>query len=538
MGFIRWISQHINVAILFTLVLGLLLRVWQIGQVPKGITHDELGYIFNAYSIATSGKNIFGEFLPLFTWMALPYMPGTIYGMVPFFLLLPLSPATGRLPGALLGVADIFLLYVFVYKLFRNKWLSILSAVFLAISPWHLHFSRSAYDPNFALFFYLIGILVFLHEIEKKKLPIFSSLLISCGVYSYRGMSIIAFPLMLLMLGYAAFVLKASKKQLFVFGVGFLAICLSLILVIALFGKAYIAEGQAVFRNPKMQEAIDTKIREAEGQLVLRRIFINKPSFIISSLRENYIRAYSPEYLFLYTEPNQIYSIWSRGRLYFIDLIFIILGMYYVFRHYPKQAWLVIGLLLIGGLPGGIGGMSYSARNYFLSIIFPIITALGVISIFSWKLPKKILMAGVVGIVVVYTYMLGSYLFDYYFRYASQGAEAWAYSFREVTTIINNNKNLVERVIVAPASLGDVVQYSLYTSIPATEVQKIIHNKSVGNPGEVYSYENVQFMANCEILQKQPKTLIITRGEWCLREATPSSQIRDFYRNTLWRIYD
>lgn len=64
------------------------LRFWQLGFVPVGVTHDELGYIYNSYSISQTGKNVFGEFLPFLTWLNIggfPFLPVPIYISVPFF---------------------------------------------------------------------------------------------------------------------------------------------------------------------------------------------------------------------------------------------------------------------------------------------------------------------------------------------------------------------------------------------------------------------------------------------------------------------
>jgi hypothetical protein len=539
MGFISHLSKSFNWYILCILLLGAGLRLWQIGEVPKGITHDELGYIYNAYSIATTGKNIFGEILPVFTWMVkegFPFMPGTIYGMVPFFWFLPLTPAFARLPGALISVADIFLLYLLVYALFNKKPIALLSALFLAISPWHVHFSRTAYDPNFSLFFYLLGIVVFVYEIQKRRLPVFSTLCIFLGIYSYRGMSIIAFPLLLLLTAYGVAILNASRRQWIFFGAAICAIAASMVLVVVMVGKGYTAEGVALFSNAKMQETIDIKIREAEGPLPLRRFFLNKPTLIVSNFRENYIRSYSPEYLFLYTEANQIYSIWSRGRIYFIDLFFIIAGIFFLMKFFPRQAWFIIGLVLIGGLPGGFGGAPYSARNYFLSAIFPIISALGVWGLLSLKLKKKFLVLIGMGILVAYTYALSSYLFDYYNRYASQGAEAWAYSLKQVSREVNKSKGNAEKVMVFPVTFGDVAQYSLYTGISAPGIQEIWQKKQEKNSLTTFTYENVEFISGCPDVQPSNTIVIITQ-DTCLKESTPSAYIRDFYGNPLWEIY-
>ncbi len=527
------------------IILGSILRLWQLGIVPQGVTHDEMGYIFNAYSIALTGKNVFGETMPFLTWMfkgGFPFMPGTTYAIVPIFWIFPLSAMAGRLPSAILGIADISLIYILATQLFQKKNLALLSALFLAVSPWHLHFARSAYDPNFSLFFYLFGTVLFLFEIKTKKLPIFSSLAFLIGIYSYRGMSIVAFPLFFILLSYAFFVMKARKKQIIFFLCSIVIILMSLAAVTLSIGSSYITEGQTILSNPKMQEEIDTKIREAGGPLIVRRIFINKPVQIINNFRENYIKSYSPEFLFLYTEPNQIYSIWSRGRLYFIDLIFSILGGIYLYKLKKKQALFIFSLFLIGSLPGGVGGLPFSARNFFLSIIFPILSSGGVLFLIEEKILKKLKPAIIIAIVIIYAYAISGYLFDYYYRYSDQASESWAKSLKDVSSYINNTKNSYRKIIVAPSSFGDFVQYAFYTHLSPIEVQRVWLSRISSNAEEELKYKNIYFLSSCpekeKDMQKNSESILyISRGN-CLKNSKVKETIRDFYRNEVWKIYN
>lgn len=397
--------------LLLIIPLASFLRFWQLGIVPVGVTHDELGYIYNSYSISQTGRNVFGEFLPLFTWLNIggfPFLPVPIYFSIPFFWLFGLSANAGRLPSAILGTLDVFLLYILVKQIFNKTSLALLSALFLAISPWHLHLSRSAYDPNFALFFYLLGIVIFIYEVRSKKLPIFSVVAMFFAIFSYRGMNPIFPVLIIALVWYGIAFLNMSRKQLIVFflSVGF--VVLVIVSVVLINGKAYTAEAR-IWDDPKMQENIDIQIREAQGPLFVRRLFLNKPMYVLNKLRENYIRAYSPEFLSLYTEPSKIYSIWTRGRIYFLDIVFIILGVAYLYKLNKHKASFVLLLMLIGGLPGMIGGFPYSARNFFLSVFFPILSAGGVLFLLQNVVVERLKIILIIVLVTSYMYLGATY---------------------------------------------------------------------------------------------------------------------------------
>lgn len=527
------------------LMLAAFLRFWQLGIVPQGVTNDEMGYIYNSYSIAMTGRNVFGDFLPFLTWVnqgGYPFLPVSTYVSIPFFWLFGLSAAVGRLPSAILGVMDIVLLYLLVMQLFKDRTLALLSSLFLAISPWHLHFSRSAYDPNYALFFYLLGTVVFFNETEHKKLPIFSSLSFLVAIFSYRGMNVIFLPLTLILGWYGITVLKISRRQVVTFGIGVILILVSLTSVILINGKNYIAESFST-DGSKMQEDIDTQIREAQGPLFVRRLFLNKITYRINTLRENYVRAYSPEFLFLYTEPNKIYSIWSRGRIYFIDLFLIIAGIAYLCKIKRNAAHFIILMILIGGLPGMIGGFPYSARNLFLSLFFPVLSAGGVLFLLLNDSLKRLRKLFIVLFILVYSYLIGGYLFDYYGRYAYYGAEPWFKSLKEVSSVIMQNKTKYTIVTVGTSSFPDLLQYAFYSVTSPTLVQKAWQERQ-NNTAYSFTINNIHFTTSC-LTDKdgyitkdtlQNKQLVIVHDR-CGKKSVPDHAIRDYFGNVVWKIY-
>jgi hypothetical protein len=502
-----------------------------------------MGYIYNAYSIAKTGKNVFGEPFPFLTWMVkdgFPFMPVPMYLTAPLFFILPLIPFVGRLPSAVFGVIDVLLLFVLVKELFRDRTLALLSAAILAISPWHLHFSRSAYDANFSLFFYLSGIVMFIWNINRKKSPLIALPFFFLAFFSYRGMSILAIPILLVLLLWSMYAKRMSTKHrgIVILGIGIM--CATTIATITLVGRPFSVEGLSQFIDPKIQEEVDSSIRESYGPLVLRRIFLNKPTYIAARLRENYMRLYSPEFLFLTTEPHQIYSIWTRGRLYFFDLPFIILGIIFLLRTKRKETALIVSLMLIGGLPA-LAGQPYSSRAYLLSSLYPILAAGGIVRIASLSKRYSFGKVMILFIVLGYVFSLGSYLFDYYGRYAHQGAEAWAKSLKDVSRIIQESKDHKDTVLIT-GTFGDFVQYAFYKRLNPTNVQRAWEERHFG-PVESYRHENVLFASVCleqmyETASQRGETVLFITRESCYESATPSSTIRDYYRNVVWRLYE
>lgn len=523
-----------------TLLLACILRFYKLGIVPQSVNWDELGYIYNAWSIAITARNIFGQFFPLFTWVAqggFPFMPVPMYMTAAVVKIFGLSAFAGRLPDAILGVLDVALLYYIVIKIFKNPPLALLSAVFLAVSPWHLHFSRTAYDTNFALFFYLGAIASYAYAIHKKQLPALSLISLFLAIYSYRG-SIVLFPFIAMALYWYGTIQRTSpsSRRFFIIGSGVIATLLFITIISA--GPGYTAESKNLFQNPQMIATLKGKMDEAHAPLWIKRIFLNKPMYVADSFRENYLKVYSPEFLFLYTEPNAIYSIWSRGRIYTLDALFIILGVAYLYSVNKKAAMFWTALLLIGGLPGGIGGQPYSARTFFLSAVLPVCTAGGILFVaerLRWKYLRLLFMTL---IVISYAYLLGSYLFDYYARYAYTGAEAWGKSIKDMSLYVKSRQSRYSNVLVSTTSVGDVLSYAFYAHTDPVVLQHALQNTR-----KYYVFGNTTFQYACledRYGRLPPVTngslLYLTRDQ-CHTTQKPDSVIQDYAGNTIWKAY-
>ncbi len=150
--------------------LAIVLRVVNLSQSPPGVTNDEIGYFSNAYSILKTGNDIYGRRYPImFHFEGWPFLPIPVYIRVPIYYLMGLSVFSSRLPNIVAGVFGVIGVYFLVELLFQNKRLALLSSLLLAISPWHIQFSRSGYDGMLAATFFFIGVVLALHLYRKKK---------------------------------------------------------------------------------------------------------------------------------------------------------------------------------------------------------------------------------------------------------------------------------------------------------------------------------------------------------------------------------
>src|SRR3989344_1369248 len=89
-------------AIIFLFALAL--RTVNLGDHPSGLTWDEAGLGYNAYSILKTGRDEFGTFLPIVFKSFGDYKPGIyVYLTVPSVAIFGLTEFAVRFPSALFG---------------------------------------------------------------------------------------------------------------------------------------------------------------------------------------------------------------------------------------------------------------------------------------------------------------------------------------------------------------------------------------------------------------------------------------------------
>src|SRR3989338_5818120 len=210
------LSKYILIVIIF---IAAVLRFYKLGSVPPSLYWDEASLGYNAYSILKTARDEYGKFMPLTNFAAFgDYKPpGYIYATVPSIAIFGLNEFAIRFPSAFFGVLTVLLTYFLAKKLFtfntrgpvssflpasarsdlksdggrkdhpdlravgipsrtatprligNSEAVALLSAFFLAISPWHLQFSRGAFEANLGLFFSVCGIWLFLKFAQDNR---------------------------------------------------------------------------------------------------------------------------------------------------------------------------------------------------------------------------------------------------------------------------------------------------------------------------------------------------------------------------------
>lgn len=191
-------------ALLAVVVLGLGLRLYQLGTLPKILNRDEAALAYNAYLISQTGQDEFGRNLPLtFESFGDYKLPGYIYTLAGLFKVLPVGDLTTRLPSALAGGWLIVAGY-FLAKNYRfSHAQALVLALTIALNPVFWFYSRIAFEANVALAIFATAVVLF-----TRQRPTFVSDLIGAGL---TGVAILFYNTPLLLLPFLGLAILISR---------------------------------------------------------------------------------------------------------------------------------------------------------------------------------------------------------------------------------------------------------------------------------------------------------------------------------------
>ncbi len=358
------------IILFFIVILAAVLRFWDLGKNPPGINLDEAAIGWNAYSILKTGRDEYGQYFPLQFRNLDDYKPPLyIYLTVPSVAIFGMNEFSVRLPSALLGIGAVIIVYFLTKELFKNYRIenslktencklkiALTASALLTISPWHLQFTRTAYETGSLAFFTSGGLLFFL--LGQKKWPwlILSAVFFGMELYLYQAAKVFV-PLFIFVLFLLYF-----KKSLFLFAVIFTLFFLpSFYLSITPEGRLR-AWGTSIFQEMRPQ-----KLDYA-------------PTII-----NNYLLHFSPQFLFGLNLGPKVTYVPNVGLMYLWELPLLLAGFYYLFKEKNKKLALILtAWLLLAPIPASITiGLPSSIRTAIFLPSLQIITALGAINLFK-----------------------------------------------------------------------------------------------------------------------------------------------------------
>ena len=395
------------------------------------------------------------------------------YVTVPSVALFDLNEFSTRLPSAFAGIITVILTALLVYQIVLSipalrsnaRKISLVSSLSLAISPWHLQFSRAAFEVNISVLITVLAVTSFLYGLKNKKLFLLSALFFGLNFFSYHSARVVSPLLMisLFLLFHKSLPIKKYILYFFIiwltFFAGFIPILMSKDAQIR-FSATNIFKPGARSLSDRDLETIFLEKRSQDnlaGFDMAGKIFHNQRLIYTDyeSLRNafsNYLSHFDFNFLFIKADAP-LHHAPGFGLLYIVELPLILLGLIYILKKgLNRSSFFILLWIMFVPIPSSITkGAPHAVRTEIILPTFQILSGWGLILLINFlqKESKLFRDAGSALISIAFLINISFYLHQYYVHTNYEASSYWLHSRKEAVEATEKLKNQYDRVLIS-----------------------------------------------------------------------------------------
>jgi len=440
------------------------LRVYRLGDLPAGFFCDEAGLGYNVYSLLRTGRDETGAFLPLYVWsFDVSYKnPVFIYSAAIPVTLFGLNEFAVRLTSAAYGVGTVAAMF-FLGRALMGPWVGLLAAAFLAVCPWHLHFSRIAFELITFPFFFVIGL--------------------TCLVRYTQGRRLLAVAM--LFLGYCLYTYAIAKLFVPLFLVGFVILCRHtlrhrwgesvLALGVLLLTVAPVILFDLTHQKRALQYVEDTTIFSEDSA----------PQELLELFSTQYRAFLSPQFLFEQGDRIPRHAVRGHGELYPFFAPLILIGLITAFARRDHALALPAWWLVVYPIaPALMTEIPSATRGIIGAPAFCLLAAMGAGAILRlatqvtsqrrWSAGLQLSMVGVgLAFLVPQVYGYWRLYAEEYPRYSAKSYTGFQFGHREVVEYFVAHRDEYDQMILTPLRNNQPKIFLLfYSAFPPERLQQ------------------------------------------------------------------
>ncbi len=412
------------------------LRLYRLDVSPPSLNWDEVSHGYNAYSLLTTGRDQWGQILPVINFRAYGDYPTALnlYLTVPIVYALGPTDLAARLPQVILGGLAIAAMFLtgFYYK--RNWFTGLAAAGLMAIEPWTLFPSRAVFQSNGAVLLLCLAMAAYFRSQRRGKYFVISLFLLGLSMLAYHNTRVFV-PL--LAMGMLVINIKSKIKW------GWLVV-VGVAVVIILVPTSRFRSGWVGILNQGATAYLEQSRNQSSQSAFVTKLIYNRPVYFITQSALHYLDYFTPKYLFFSGGTQYQFSLPKNGVMYLVDLPFFYLGLVVSLTGSPFL-WL---WLLASPIPAAITADRYAViRATTMIPAVYLITASGI----TWVVSKigGVKSRVVIGIlVVIYFLSLGRYLTNYLYKYPDEYSSSWQYGYKQVIDYVKARYDSFDQIII------------------------------------------------------------------------------------------
>ncbi len=447
------------ILVIFTFtMLGAFLRLYGLNNNPIGLNVDEVSIGYNAYSILKTGRDEYDKPYPL-TFKSLGDFkpPVYIYLTVPSIALFGLNEFSVRFPSAILATLAIPFFYLFLLKFVKDKKYALVGTILLAISPWHLFFSRLASETSVATTLTLVGVFCLLKLFKGGWIWfVTAAIFLVLPMYTYHSerLFIPIFVLLFLLLNRKK--LYHQKNKLIIFILLFFVLLIPLGLSLILGQDSTRLQMTLISNDINFTRYISLSSGTPLSGLygMITNFFGGGGFLLFFHWIRKYLAYFQPSFLFYNGLDMTATGTYGLGVMYLFEIPFLVMGIYTLFTKEIENKQLIIVWLLLGILPASL---TLSERQPFRSmVILPmlvLVSAIGAVELFKQVLKmttffKARIIFSLFSIFIIFNLIQAFLIFTIHFP--NQRGEYFMEGNKEAVKYILENKDKYKEIVFDP----------------------------------------------------------------------------------------
>ncbi|HAU99247.1 MAG: hypothetical protein UX04_C0001G0058 [Microgenomates group bacterium GW2011_GWF2_45_18] len=478
-------------------LLALFLRVFQLSRSPGSLYWEETALLYDAHSIAETGKDMHGNPFPLIAFPSFgDYKPSLyFYAITPFVKIFGLQEISVKLPSILAGVGIAIFVFLIVEHLFGLKTAGI-AGLLSAIQPWSVGVSRVGFETNLATFLICVGVYFFL-RVKKHTNGlwiIFGTIAFLLSMYTYHSARVVA-PLLLALFGFEF--LRNWRVYWKPMSISFLIFSIGVLPFIMKSSSPELlqrAKETSIFSDLSIIQNSNA-MRDAFGNTVFARIAYHRYFFFAREVAIRYTQNFSLKFLFVEGDQNTRHQTGEFGLLYHWELLSVLAGVFAIFSYKKASELKLLGWIAISALPASLTTVTpHTLRFHSASPAFAILSAIGIVFLLAGVqkfLPRILYFGAFVGVIIGITLEFFVYYHFLIIHYPGIVARDFQYGYKDMVQYVFEHKGSGPAVITREQGRPSVY-YFVFNAIDPVEVQK---NDTIAlkDQQEVLTFQDVFF---------------------------------------------
>ncbi|HSD98656.1 MAG TPA: glycosyltransferase family 39 protein [Patescibacteria group bacterium] len=448
------------------LLLAAFLRLYLLGDIPAGLTNDETNLGYDAYSILLTGKDQWGQHLPIVFRGFGDYPPPFCRYITSLTIaIFGLTSTAVRLPFAFFGILFVAVIFFLARKIFNQK-VAFITMALLALLPWAVGLSRVAIESSVAACLLTIGLFLFFIRKRISWMHFAATLFFALTMYTYSAYTLFT-PLILLVL--LVFVWK--NKEIRVKYVAYILIFFVLLISPLFLTKNTSAASRfsqiGILHNINSIGLVSTLNDQRGACLTYIPSFLckaenNKMLVFSTVLIKNYFSHFSVNFLFLSGTQTQFSILPQRGLDYLLSCILFIVGLFALSQTKGKQK-LFLFFLLLSPLPDSLTGDGNYSRSFMMVPFLIVVEGYGAYILWEKIAKRTFIVKSTLLFLVACIALVGiSSFFITYFTYFRDNYSRFSqYGYQPLMQYIAKVHTSYDRVYIS-SHLNDTKQYMYY----------------------------------------------------------------------------